>query len=265
MSARSALMLPREHGAWAMLAVSYLLGVLVGARFDAAIAALGASALFVFISRESLLSWRRAQRRGRDAQRAGRLFVAYIALAVAAGLPLLWTDYFWNLAPLAAAAAALLVFNGEQGAQLEDRTIGNELLAIAGITLLAPAVYCAARGGWQWEAFVLWMISAAYFASSVFYVKLRVLDAHARKADARNRVRRFCFGYHASLLAALVLLAVTERLSVFAVVAFAPVLWRAFLAIARPVRELNLRRIGMLEIAYSAVFLAAVAIAFRAG
>lgn len=258
-------MLPREHGAWAMLAVSCLLGVLVGGRFDLQIASLGAAALLVFVSRESLLVWRRAQKRGRDARRAGWLFISYLALAAAASAPLLWTGLWFDLAPLGLAAAVLLIVNGEQGAQLEDRTIGSELLAIAGITLVAPAVHCAARGAWQLESLGLWLAAAAYFASSIFYVKLRVLDAHTRRADARNRVWRICLGYHASLFAALALLALTGRLSIFVIVAFTPVLGRAFRAIARPVRELNLKRIGMLEIAYSLVFLAAATIAFRAG
>lgn len=263
MSLRARLNLPREHGAWAMLIVSYLLGVLVSRRFDWMLLSLGLSALFVFISRESLLAFWRARRRGKQAKRAGALLVIYLALAALSGVPLLFAGHLTTLLPMGLAAAALLVINGQQGAQLEDRTVASELLAIGGITLVAPAAYAVGSGGWQWAALALWLLAASYFASSVFYVKLRVLDAHARRVEARVRAWRFCLGYHISLFAALVILGATGSLPLFTLIAFAPALGRAFWTLARPSGNLSLKRIGMLEIAYSTIFLLVVTAAFR--
>ena len=101
----------------------------------------------------------------------------------------------------------------------------------------------------------LWALCALYFASSVFYVKLRVYWLNRRKEQARRQARFRCALYHAFLLAALLVLAVTGSLNLFALVAFAPVLARSFWQLIKPATRLNLRRIGVLEIIYSVVFL----------
>src|SRR5499427_9693670 len=81
MSLRSALKLPKEHGAWAMLYVPFALGVAVVGRVNWQVLLLLLSATAVFISRESLLLYWRACARGRAAPEAGRALSIYLALA----------------------------------------------------------------------------------------------------------------------------------------------------------------------------------------
>ncbi|MEP7274445.1 MAG: hypothetical protein ABI882_23340 [Acidobacteriota bacterium] len=50
----------------------------------------------------------------------------------------------------------------------------SEVMAITGLTMTAAAAYYTASGQWSQTVIWLWALSAAYFASSVFYVKLRV-------------------------------------------------------------------------------------------
>jgi hypothetical protein len=161
------------------------------------------------------------------------------------------------------AALVLLAINARQAVLREDRTIGGEMMAIAGLTLAAPAAYYAARGAFDLTALWLWVLCAVYFASSVFYVKLRVSTINPRNDETRRQSWFRCAFYHSFLLASLLVLALTGSLNLFAFAAFAPVLTRSFWYLARPVRQINLRRVGWIEVAYSLLFLIFTTLTFR--
>lgn len=263
MSLRSKLKLPREHGAWAMLYVPFVLGVAVAGKINWAVLLLLLATTALFISREALRVWWRARTREREDTEAGRLLLCYLALAAAAGWPLLFAwRRFW-LVPLGLVGVVLLLINGKQATRLEERALGSELLAICGLTLTAPASYYVARGAWEATACWLWLLSACYFASSVFYIKLRIYSLNPRKQEEQRRARQSCAYYHALLLLALVALLVSGNLPLFALAAFAPVLARTFWRLFKPVRQVNLARAGMLEIVYSVVFLCCITLSFR--
>jgi len=262
MSQRSKLKLPREHGAWAMLYVPFALGVAVAGRISWAVLLLLVSTSALFISRESLLIWRRGRARRREVKGAARLLVIYLALAAIFGLPLIfWHRLFW-LAPLGAAGLGLLLFNGELATRLEDRSITSEVLAICGLTLTAPAAYYVAGEQWDRITFLLWVLSALYFASSVFYIKLRIYSLNPRKREDHLRVRWDCAFYHSFLLVALIFLFLSGNLRLFALAAFVPILARAFWRLIKPATHVNLTRAGILEIAYSCAFLIFSALSF---
>lgn len=262
MKIRSSLRLPKEHGAWAMLYVPFVLGWLVAGRVGWPVLLLLLATTALFISRESLLIWWRARQRGRVAKPEGRLLIGYLALGLLSGLPLLLVWQLYWLIPMGLIGVLLLVLNGQQAAQLEERSLGNELLAIGGLTLTAPAAYYAASGLWNGTAFWLWLLSALYFASSVFYIKLRVYRLNPRKQAEQQRAWRSCALYHSFLLLALLALWLTSSLPLFAVIAFAPALARSGWSLFKPVTQVNLRRAGFLEIGYSLIFLICLALSF---
>lgn len=266
MKLRTAMKLPKEHGAWAMFYVPFLLGVLVAGRLSLPVLWLLLATTALFIARESLLVWWRARARGRQTPtsiQAGRLLLLYFAVAAICGAPLILVyEFYWLLLP-ALLGAALLAINGKQATQFEDRSVQGEVMAIAGLTMTAPAAYCVAHGQWSQTAWWLWAISAAYFASSVFYVKLRVTSLHAKQPDDKRRARWQCIGYHAFLLVSLLALAVTRSLPLFVLIAFAPVLGRTVWGLLKPAESLNLKRIGVTEIVYSVIFLIFTTLTFR--
>lgn len=248
-----------------MLYVPLVAGVLVAGSISWRVVLIALAITSIFIARESVLAWWRAHRRGGNKQESLRVMLTYLALAGASGAPLILISHLFWLAPLGLAAIALLAVNAEQGARREDRTVTGEMIAILGLTLTAPTAYYVARGQWDDEALWLWALCALYFASSVFYVKLRVYWLNRRKEQARRQARVHCAFYHAFLLAALLALAVTGSLNLFALVAFTPVLARSFWQLIKPAARLNLRRIGVLEIIYSVVFLIFITLSLRLG
>lgn len=257
------LRLPREHGAWAMLYVPLASGVAVAGRFTWAVALLLLSVTALFVSRESLLVWWRARRRQRDSGNSAKLLLLYLLLALLNALPLLFAARLYWLIPMGLAGSALLLINGRQGAALEDRSLHSELLAIAGLTLTAPAAYYTAAQQWDNVAFKLWALSATFFASSVFYIRLRVLNLNPRRAEQRQQIRQHCLLYHSLLLIALAVLVLTRNLSLFALIAFVPVLVRVFRDLLKPATKLHLQRAGLLEMAYSLIFLIFITLTFR--
>lgn len=262
MSWHATLKLPKEHGAWAMVSVPLIIGAVVAGSFSWRVVLLTLSATFLFIARESLVAWWRARQRGRVQRDAPLRLLIYGGLAAGFGAPLVFVYRLIWLIPFGVVAVALLAINTKQTEQLEERTIIGEILAIIGMTMTAPAAHYVARGEWHKTALWLWALSALYFTSSVFYVKLRVLTAHARTDELRRQIRRRCALYHGFLLGALLVFTLTGNVNLFAVIAFAPALGRAFWHLVNPAGQLNLRRVGMLEIVYSLVFLVFIALSF---
>ena len=260
---RDRLKWPKEHGAWAMLYVPLVIGTLVAEGERRPVLWLSTAVTFLFIARESVLAWWRARRRGREAASARALMLIYLALALVFGAPLLLDYRLFGLIPLAIGAAVLLLVNAEQAARLEDRTILGELLAILGLTMTAPAAHYVIRREWEAMAFGLWGVSALYFVSSVFYVKLRLSAAYGRSPEQCAQARRRCALYHAFLIVALLGLALTHRMGVFLTIAFAPALGRALRHIVRPAERVDLRRVGIAEIVNALVFLIFATLAFR--
>ncbi len=264
MSKRSQLKLPREHGAWVILYVALAAGALVAWSAPLRLLFLVPSVTFMFIARESLLSWWRAHSRGKQDRKSLQFALAYLGLAGLFAAPLLLVYHLYWFVTMGFAALTLLAINTRQAVRREDKTIGGEIMAIAGLTLAAPATYYATRGTFNVTAVWLWVFCAAYFSSSVFYVKLRVNTINPRIEEIGRQSLRRCTLYHAMLLAALMVIALTQSLNLLACAAFAPVLARSFWHVARPVRQINLRRIGWIEAAYSLVFLLFTTLTFRA-
>jgi hypothetical protein len=246
-----------------MLYVPFAVGALVGWNAPLRVLLTGLSVTFVFIARESLLIWWRARSRGQRNDQALKFMLSYVVLAGVFGAPLLLVYHLYWFVWMGLAAAALLAMNAWQAVRRIDRTISGEMMAIAGLTLTAPAAYYASAGALDTKAAWLWVLCACYFASSVFYVKLRVSTISARLHNDRRETWRRCASYHALLLASLVTLALTGSVHVFAGAAFAPVLTRSFWHLARPVRQISLRRVGWLEMVYSLVFLIFTTLNFR--
>src|SRR6185436_17494989 len=128
----------------------------------------------------------------------------------------------------------------------------------------APAAFYVASGQWDSTAFWLWLLSALYFVSSVFYIKLRVYRLNPRKQVEQHRAWQSCAAYHSFLFVALLALVLTSNLSLFALIAFTPVLARTLWGLFKPATKVNLKRAGILEIIYSLIFLFFVVLNFRA-
>jgi hypothetical protein len=250
-------MLPKEHGSWGMFYIPMALGMLAAGRWSPALVLFFISATAIFLSREALLAFWRARRRSLDPGRPQNVLAVYLLVGLLSGAVLVFVYGLFGLIPLAVASGFVLLLNAEMSIRAQARSLSGEALAIAASVLTAPAAYYVAKREWTVEALILWVLCVAYFLSSVFYVKLRVQTAHAKRPEDRVRARRNCAVYHAILLAALAIA------GSWYVLAFAAVLARAFYFLARPTPTLNLKQIGWTEVLYSLIFTVVGAFAVR--
>jgi YwiC-like protein len=233
--------LPREHGAWGMIIIPFLLGA---TRWSWQVATIGVAAFFFFLARGPLLAWARAWHRKSNPGNSPKLTMLYLGVTLIAWVPVYLTTRLLPLLFFGAAGAVLLAINTWQALEREDRTVTGEFLAFCGLGLIAPATNCVAVSEWTGYGVVLWVLCVAYFSSAIFYVKMRVKATVPRMAVAHKRLRIYTVVYHVLLFA-----------SGKYAIAFLPVIARALWYAIRPSSKINLKQIGWTEVVYSIWFL----------
>ncbi|MCZ6832147.1 MAG: hypothetical protein O7F11_00225 [Acidobacteria bacterium] len=109
----------------------------------------------------------------------------------------------------------------------------------------------------------IWGLCALYFTSAVFYLKVRVGTVSSKRALDLPQVRQRCALYNAFLALVVVALAAGTSLGPTLALAYLAVLLRAAWYLVRPSHVLSLKRIGYLEVTYSAIFLTFLVLAMR--
>lgn len=222
--------MPREHGAWGILLIPFATAVGVAGAFDLKVALLLAGVLCFYVARTSWLK--------KNVPWTATLLTGSIACVT----PVI---FVWNLPWLAAfgVVAAPLAF------RKTERNVAMQLLAVAGLTLTAPAAWYVATGQLDYR---LWLLNALYFAGGVFYVKMHIATAIARKPVGRAPVMIY-YGALAGMVAWWWPVGL----------AFVPVIVRAFVGAARVSPVLRIKRLGWTEVAYSVVFAVTLVVLLR--
>ncbi|MFI5339351.1 MAG: hypothetical protein ACHQ7N_05890 [Candidatus Methylomirabilales bacterium] len=113
---------------------------------------------------------------------------------------------------------------------------------------------------------VLWLLLFLFFASGVFYVRMRVHGLVAQRrgpTSGSNPARWPCVLYHALLIIVIPALFLARLVPWPALLAFAPALWRAAAGLNREETRLDLRRLGWSEVALASAFVILLIAAFR--
>jgi len=231
--------MPREHGAWGILLIPFATAVGVSGVVDAKMVLLLASVLCFYIARTSFL---------KHHAKWTFLLLAGSGLCTA---PLLIVWHLWWLAAFGVVAAALAF-------RRTERKVAMQLIAVAGLTLTAPAAWYAATGSLDWPAWRLWVLNFLYFAGGVFYVKLHVAAAIRHKPidciSERLALGTATLSYHAGMSAVLVVFVAMHWISWPVLLAYVTAVIRAVVGVWRLTPTLRIKRLGWTEVAYSLVF-----------
>lgn len=257
---RKSLLLPAEHGSWAWLLVPYFAGVALAGRFNLAAFLILIGGLALFLARQPLTVWLRAQR-GRGRRADGPLARNWTAvLLLVSGLSFLAllalgrTGLLWLLLPLVFILfACLLVANRGRAA---TRSLWMEIVGAAGLAMMAPAAMIAASGEINTLTWVAWGLMAALNALGVFYVRLRIADTHGREVD-----RRPILWVHAAGL--LLVLAAGAWVPWPAALPFVAFLVRAVWAVVRPRPVAHMKRFGFSEVGVEIISAAWIVASFQ--
>ncbi|MCJ2555889.1 MAG: YwiC-like family protein [Candidatus Thermoplasmatota archaeon] len=259
------LTISKQHGAWSILIACFVLGTWVGGSLDPRTALLLCSVVFGFLARHSAGVYLRFPET--DTRRKGVLiwttFYALVLLGTGGLLVLaygLWSLLLFGILLLAVGLTSLMIAH-----QKRDYTNSGELIGVLGLTLVAPVAEYTARGIFSVQTFAVWVLCASFFCGSVFHVRYLVRRRAASMGPLRQRLKagRPSVLYHLGALCAAVVLGLAGMLPPLSPLALLPGALRAWTAVGRRVkRPLPVRRIGVMEVFYTLVFLVMVVLAF---
>ena len=184
-------MLPREHGAWGMLALPFLSATALARGWDAmtlpaALAVLGAFCIrepLVVLGRQVFV-WR--ERKPESATAARFLALNVIVLAAASALLLRYRNWRLLLA-LGAAAGALLVVATLLTVFNRQRSVWLQVVSAVGLSASALAAWLAVRPRLEPTAWWLWAVHSAYSTAAVLVVHARLDGRVALKRPEHSR------------------------------------------------------------------------------
>ena len=262
---RSAVLWPREHGAWGLLIAPLAFGTIVGARAAGphwlAWAAMVTTVSALFLVRtplEAFLGYGTVRASGdREVAAARNRALLWGALASMSGVVtamLVRPEVFAACALVGAVAYATQWLLPKPQAQL----------AVAiGFAAGAPATYVALSGRLDATALALAVLTAVLTVNQVSFVQLEI---NALKSGSRAARLRFGAPFLAfQVLTVLALAAALERdaLAPLAALAFVPLLARGFWHFVRPQQRVSLRRLGFTEIGYTTLCVVLLALGVR--
>lgn len=181
------IVLPHEHGGWAMVSVPFLLGMWIGTPQWLHLPFFLAW-LFLYLSSYPFLqAIKRKVNRGFWI----RWGVLYGVLAL---LCLLWPLFNYpELWYFSIPLVLLLSINIWHTKRRSERAILNDLSAILIFSLGGAAAYLVAGGSWDWTMFVIILFSFLQFTGSAFFVKT------VFRERTSERWRRYAKGFHVAL------------------------------------------------------------------
>lgn len=236
--------LPREHGAWAMLLVPYIVGVIVGGPAWVHIPLLVAWLAGYLLSYYCFLT---IKTRRFARQRPQVWLYATITLPAALATVALRPA----LLAFAPAYLALSAVNAWYAWKRRQRAMVNDLASVVQACLMVPLAVVAASGslGDSLGAAVRPFLAVLlYFAGTVFYVKTMI-----RERDNPAYLRA-SVGYHAAAVPAAAVIA-WPLTPLFG--------WFLVRAILFPRRRRRPLQVGLVEIANSVALIVAIALALR--
>ncbi len=258
---RRALVVPREHGAWGMLLIPLVvggaIGLLAGGRV-VPVLLLTTAVLALFWLRTPAESWLgtgavRAQT-AEERRRVRNFVLPLAALALAPLIALFWRGKNLDLILLgliASPAFAAQIYLQKLG---RARRMAAEVVGAMALTATAPAAYCAATGRLDANAWALWVINWLFAGDQIHFVWLRIRGMRAAGWNEKLRLGWSFLAGQVVLVAALAVACRLHWLRGWAVIAFAPVLFRGCVWFAKKPKPIVIRRLGQAELLHAIVF-----------
>lgn len=257
----SALITPREHGAWGLLLVPLATGGAVGLLSGGTalpLAALTLAALALFWLRTPVESWLgtgliRAQT-AHERRSVGVTILILAAVAAFALIALFRAGTNRDL--LLLGVAAVFAFIGQSLLRKVSRRTRMlaQIVGTVGLTVTAPAAYYVVTGQLDRNAWILWIANFLFAGNQVHFVQLRIHSARLNgRAEKFERGRAFLVG-EALLASALFVVWHFHLPPRMAALAFIPALARGTAWFFEPQKPLLVRRLGWTELAHALLF-----------
>ncbi len=196
---------------------------------------------------------------------AGRWLFIYAAVSGASGLSLVAAYGRWGLVPLGGLALLIMGLYLWLIRQRAERTAPAELVMVAGLSLSAAGAVYVVRGEWTALALWLWLLTAVYSGSSVFFVRMMVRRP-PRGPTALGRRLRVGWGallYQGLVWAALSTVVLWGAIPLLATVAFMPLLAKVLVGVFAVRGRPRIRVLGFMEVGHTLAFALLLVAAYR--
>lgn len=236
--------IPKQHGAWAMLLIPFLLSALIGKATWQHIP-LFLAWLFVYLATYPFLMYMKQKRQKRQKHYLHWTLI-YFSLAILFGIVPL--TYEWRILFFAIYMLPLFFVNIFFACQKNERALLNDVSAIIVFCIGGMISYYFTMKTIDETAWLIALVSFLYFLGSTFYVKTMI-------REKKNPTYRWIsWGYH------LLLVVGTFIVSPWFVIAFIPSCIRAIVLYGKKVTVL---KVGVWEIVNSVYFSIATTILFQ--
>jgi len=159
------LVLPKEHGAWAMWIVPYIVGIFA-AKFVWLHLLLFISLFFAYISISPLMMVIKRSKRSFE-----YLQIALIYLAISLIFLIYPIVHYPSLIYILLAEIPILIINSYFAVKKNERSLLNDIIVISGLTSTIFFSYIVGNGSDIKTISELWLWNFLFFISTIFYVK----------------------------------------------------------------------------------------------
>ncbi len=251
---------PKEHGAWGMLYIPFVIGVGIAGNLTLETLWLLIATTFAFLSQKpfaQLLSPKESSPGAKWIRRHLAWFCIYAGISAGSFAVLYFHYQVKGLKIFGLLGIPIILAFGYFVRRKEVRTVSGEIAGIVGLTMTGPMAYYVATGEFQAVGFWLWILCILYFVSSIFYVKA-VVQSYVRlrsKLPSNSAGMAIaCRFYHLGMIVILLLLWILRQLPPLGVLAFVPIIIRGLRVSSKSRSRLDFAIIGWSEVGYSIFF-----------
>lgn len=261
------ILIPKEHGAWAILLIPYSIGVAIADGFSPRTILGLIGILLLFISRPSLI----ALLKRRNISSSYVLLWLNFLIPATLGLSiysLLFVRYgLWKLLHIGLVGLVLFFLYIWLTSQRKEHTIFGELVGIFMLTLSSPIAIYLAKGQLTIQAFMLWLVNTLYFAASIFYIKMKVRASIHRNDLASKRIKftlaKNCIAYLIILILIITILTIEDWIPLLVPLAFVPMITHTLWNIITLKPKLKIMKEGWIQTGLALIFLVLVIISYK--
>ena len=265
------ILVPKEHGAWAMLILPYFIGVVITDGLSTRTILGLISVLLLFLSRSPLIILLKEKflnsHHGLSRRELWLSFGFPAAIGFGIFFWLLIRYSLWELLVIGSIGLIFFTFHTWLTFRRKKRSIFGDLVGIFMLTLSAPLAVCISQGQLTHLAFVLWLLNALYFSTSVFHVRMRVRASVLRESLISSRVKlplvKNCLAYLTILMLTITILTFADWIPVLVPLAFVPIIAHTAWSIITLHSKIKIIRVGLVQIGLSLIFAALMIISYK--
>ncbi|MFI5252731.1 MAG: YwiC-like family protein [Bacteroidota bacterium] len=253
--------IPREHGAWAVLFIPMLVAVLRTHVLSFSFIAFLFSSLGLFMTYDPAQQILKQLRAGHThtierKQRAKLWFTIYAIGSILLFIPLLLGGYYWLL-PLAG-IGIIAFFLNYFITRIFGKTPISDLISISGLSLSGLGAYYVLTGIIDRNGIMIWLLNLFFFGSNVFYVHIKIIAATIKTPMVYYRdkflIGRYSIWYNLFILTLLGYFIWQRLVSALSILPFIPISLHVCYGIMKMSPKVNFKNLGYLLVGQSILF-----------